>query len=481
MNRTERYLSLAIALAVVGMGGCAAEEEEALAPPNVVVIVTDDLGFGDVGYNGSEIRTPQIDVLAREGVTFDRFYVHPICSPTRAALMTGRSPLNTGVLRAFEPWFDTGLPLDEKILAEYFQDAGYQTFAVGKWHLGPNKKPYYPQNRGFDHFYGGLAGFMNYYQHTVWGAVDWQRNGSTVMEEGYATHLQTQEAVRLIDESDPDRPMFLYLSYNAPHSPLQAPQEAIDAYSAIEDEHRRIFAAMVTEVDSGIGELRAALGEAGRSENTLIFFMSDNGGLESVGADNGPLRGEKFTGWEGGIRVPALIHWPAELPGESSIAEATSVEDVLPTLLAATGISAEPPKSLDGRNLWPALRGEAELSDRPFIQIWSGPPQQDYYFGYLDGEWKLVQMPNPETQEFERQLFNIVQDPTESTDLAAEHPEIMERLVSAFEAVPKAETHGRHAAPGPVRGAPGSPTHPLPDETPPTKTPYAEAEWTSTP
>ena len=481
MNRTERNLSFAIALAVVGIGGCAAEEEEAAALPDVVVIVADDLGFGDVGYNGSEIRTPRIDALAREGVTFDRFYVHPLCSPTRSALMTGRSPLNTGVLTALEPWFDTGLPLDEKLLPEYFQDAGYQTFAVGKWHLGPNKKPYYPRNRGFDHFYGGLAGFMNYYQHTVWGAVDWQRNGSTVMEEGYATHLQTQEAVRLIGESDPERPMFLYLSYNAPHSPLQAPQTAIDAYSSIEDEHRRIFAAMVSELDSGIGEVRAALAENGREDNTLIFFMSDNGGLERVGADNGPLRGGKFTGWEGGIRVPALLHWPTKAPGGSSFAEAISVEDMLPTLLAAAGISAESPQPLDGRNVWPALGGEAQLNSKPFPQVWHFPPERDYRFGYLDGEWKLVQMPNPETRESERQLFDIVRDPNETNDLASERPEVLERLVSAFEALPKAERHGRHAAPLPVRGAPGSPTHPLPDETPPSKTPYAEAEWTSVP
>ena len=481
MNRSERNLSFAIALAVVGIVGCAAEEEEAATPPDVVVIVTDDLGFADVGYNGSEIRTPQIDSLANQGVAFDRFYVHPLCSPTRSALMTGRSPLKTGVLTALEPWFDSGLPLDEKLLPEYFRDAGYQTFAVGKWHLGPNKKQYYPHNRGFDHFYGSIGGFMNYYTHGVWGAVDWQLNGATVHEEGYATHLQTQEAVRLIRESDPEKPVFLYLSYNAPHSPLQAPQTAIDAYSSIEDEHRRIFAAMVSELDSGIGEVRAALAENGREDNTLVFFMSDNGGLESVGANNGPLRGGKFTGWEGGIRVPALLHWPAKVPGGSFFAEAISVEDMLPTLLAATGISAESPKSLDGRNVWPALRGEAELSDKPFIQAWRGGPQRDFRFGYLDGEWKLVQMPDPETQKSERQLFNIVEDPTEANDLASERPDVLERLIGAFEALPKVEMHGRRAAPLPVTGAPGSPTHPLPDETPPSKTPYAEAEWTSSP
>ena len=204
-------------------------------------------------------RMALFDQLATEGVKFDRFYVHPVCSPTRAALMTGRSPWNTGVLIPFSAWYETGLPLDEKLLPEYFREADYQTFAVGKWHLGPNKKPYYPNNRGFDHFYGHLGGFINHYLHTVWGGVDWQRNGKTVMEEGYAARLITQEATRLIRERDRDRPMLLYVAYSTPHSPLQAPQETIESYASIEDEHRRTYAAMVTEMDNGIGEICAAL------------------------------------------------------------------------------------------------------------------------------------------------------------------------------------------------------------------------------
>ncbi|MGI9262580.1 MAG: sulfatase-like hydrolase/transferase, partial [Woeseiaceae bacterium] len=228
------------------------------AVPNLVIFIADDMGWGDVGYHGSEIRTPSIDRLAAEGVALERFYAHPACSPTRGALMTGRSPLQTGVLIPFEPWFSSGLPLKEKLLPEYLKDVGYQTFAVGKWHLGPNRLAYHPTSRGFDHFYGHLGGFINYVQHTYWRGVDWQRNGKTVVEDGYSTNLIADEAISLIKSRDKDEPLFLYVAFNAPHSPLQAPLSAVAEYADISDLNRRTYAAMVSEMDRGIGRVLSA-------------------------------------------------------------------------------------------------------------------------------------------------------------------------------------------------------------------------------
>jgi arylsulfatase A-like enzyme len=241
------------------------------AATNLVLFVADDMGWGDVGYHDSEIRTPNIDRLAAEGMRLERFYVHPLCSPTRGALMTGRSPLTTGLLLPTEPWYSSGLPVGEKLLPEYLKDAGYQTFAVGKWHLGPNRLRYHPQNRGFDHFYGHLGGFINYDLHTIWRGVDWQRNGRTVVEDGYSTHLITDEAVRLIKARDKDAPMFLYVTFNAPHSPLQAPESATAGYAELDDMNRRIYAAMVTEMDRGIGQVLATL----ESEGTRLTSITD--------------------------------------------------------------------------------------------------------------------------------------------------------------------------------------------------------------
>ena len=479
MSRHAHDVSVAAILTVaLLMSGCGADRA---AQPNVVIIVSDDQGWGDVGYNGSEIRTPNIDQLAAEGVKFDRFYVHPLCSPTRGALMTGRSPLNTGVLVPFGLWFETGLPTDEKLLPEYFRDAGYQTFAVGKWHLGPNKREYYPHNRGFDHFYGHLGGFINHYLHTVWGGVDWQRNGKTVIEDFYATHLITREATQLIRMRDPARPMLLYVAYNTPHSPLQAPPEAVDSYAAIEDEDRRTYAAMVTEMDNGIGEIRAALAEQGLLENTLIWFMSDNGGSERLGADNGPLRGGKADTWEGGIRVPAVARWPSKLSAGEAFTAPLTVHDVLPTLLAAVGIQAKYPKPLDGRDVWPAISNRAPLEPQPMLFVWRWITDPDYRYAFFDGEWKLIQLYDSETQTFRQELFRISDDPLESEDLADRRPEVVAEMMQAFEALPKAKMHGLGAAPLPTITGPGGPGSAIPDDGPPRRRPYAESDWQATP
>lgn len=256
-----------------------AQVVDSLPPPNIILIVADDMDWNDVGYHGSEIRTPTIDRLAKEGVELNRFYVHPTCSPTRSSLMTGKAALRLGFLGPLSRNNEKGLPLSEKIMPQYFKENGYQTNLVGKWHLGRFKKEHWPQNRGFDHFYGYLTGGVGHYDHVHGGAYDWQRNGETIREEGYSTHLLTAEAVKLIKEKPADKPLFLEVCYAAPHVPNEAPEAAIAAYHNLPDSNRQIHAAMVTEVDKGIQEIYEALAQAGLLDNSIIWFTSDNGGL----------------------------------------------------------------------------------------------------------------------------------------------------------------------------------------------------------
>ena len=318
--------------------------------PNVIILLIDDLGYRDVGYHGSEIATPTIDRLAGEGAELKDFYAMPSCSPTRASLMTGQSAVRLGILLPLAKITQGSLPLTEKLMPEYFRDAGYQTFLVGKWHLGHAHRSMLPNARGFDHFYGYATGGVGHYDHVHGGGYDWQRNGTTVREEGHTTHLLTDEAVELIETRDPARPLFLYLSYAAPHLPNEAPEDSTEPYAHIEHEHRKTHAAMVSDVDKGIGRVVDALEREGILDNTLIWFMSDNGGLvppteksegitgfvytlaswlgtpipidffefarlqyEHAGSDNRPFRDGKMSVYEGGVRVPSFIHWPRAL------------------------------------------------------------------------------------------------------------------------------------------------------------------------
>ncbi len=443
------------------------------AATNLVVFVADDMGWADVGYHDSEIRTPSIDRLAEQGMVLERFYVHPACSPTRGALMTGRSPLTTGVLIPFEPWFSTGLPLDEKLLPEYLKDAGYQTFAVGKWHLGPNRLTYHPTRRGFDHFYGHLGGFINYDQHTYWRGVDWQRNGRTVIEEGYSTRLIADEAVRLIASRDKDAPMFLYVTFNAPHSPLQAPLEAVAEYADIDDLNRRTYAAMVSEMDRGIGRVLSALDKEGLSDDTFIMFMSDNGGSLRLGANNGALRGGKVTTWEGGIRVPAVLRWPGRIGAGSDFDEMITVEDVLPTLLSALDITPEWTNPLDGTNQWPAIANGQATENR--LRILAMHDREQYRAAVFEGEWKLVQMNDAQGGQLQPQLFRIAEDPYEQNDVAADHPDIVRRLLANVTAAQNVPIVGIDDPTIPTRLGLGGPASAVPDNRPPNKEPYAES------
>ena len=452
------------------LAGCCASSN---AATNLVVFVADDLGWGDVGYHDSEIRTPSIDRLAAEGTRLERFYVHPLCSPTRGAMMTGRSPMTTGVLMPFEPWYSTGLPLGEKLLPEYLKDAGYQTFAIGKWHLGPNHLSYHPQSRGFDHYYGHLGGFINYNLHTIWRGIDWQRNGKTVFEEGYSTHLIAAEAVRLIKARNKDTPIFLYVTFNAPHSPLQAPESSIAEYADIDDVNRRTYAAMVSEMDRGIGQVLATLEDEGLSDETLVLFMSDNGGNEHLGANNGKLRGGKGSTWEGGIRVPAVLWWPKRLKAGSIHDEMITVEDILPTLLGALDVSPEWAKPLDGSNQWPIIAEGQKAEDR--VRILARHDREQYFVALFQEEWKLVQMKDPESGQLQFHLFRISEDPYEQNDLAAGRPDVVEQLLSKFRAIPRAPIVAINDPPIPTRTGLGGPASLIPDNRPPNREPYAES------
>jgi arylsulfatase A-like enzyme len=433
------------------------------SPPNLVIILADDLGWSDVGYHGSEIVTPRLDRLAAEGVVLDRFYAQPSCSPTRAALMTGKTPMRLGVLSPISKNNPSGLPLTERVLPEYFRDAGYQTFMTGKWHLGHRGRDYLPNSRGFDHFYGHVTGGIGYWDHVHGGGLDWQRNGSTLREEGYSTHLIVDEAVRLIRARDPARPMLLYASFNAPHLPNQAPPAAIARYSQVENPYRRIHAAMVSELDAAIGRLLDALEAEAMLDSTLIWFISDNGGLNpgavspglrnmserlegwfgkplpllflefirtnalEGGADNGPYRKGKQSVYEGGVRVPSLIHWRGHLtPRRTS--KMVTAQDVLPTLLGAAGLEARAVE-YDGADQWPLIGRDAAV------------PTPDYVTQGRDGvafyrfPWKLVELASGEVE-----LYQIDEDPTEQVDRAAAEPSVVEALADALDAFPRGES-----------------------------------------
>lgn len=389
---------------------------------NILFIMADDLGFGDVGYNTSRIETPALDSLAEGGLTLDQYYAYPICSPTRAALMTGRSAITIGVDMPFG--IGEGLPLDEKLLPEMLQEAGYQTLMVGKWHLGGHDVRYFPHNRGFDYYYGNLEGGVDYYSHvtSLSDSVDWQRNGSTVMEDGYTTDLLTDDAVRLLKEVDRDQPFFLYLAYTAPHTPLQAPPgKIIDHYADVEDENRRIYAAMVEALDSSIARVTNTLEEEGLSENTLVIFVSDNGGSERAGADNGILRSGKGQIFQGGIRVPGLVYWPGRI--EAGINHSNIyVHDWLPTLMAAVGLEPEGGKPIQGKNMWPAI--QENLTVRPEGVVMGVRSDRAVF----KDNWKLVDAAKRGSRDRQLLLFDLDNDPEEQTDLSASHPQVVSEL-----------------------------------------------------
>ncbi len=400
-------------------------------PPNIVLMLADDLGWGDVGYHGSQIKTPNIDALAKAGTRLNRFYVLPVCSPTRGALMTGRYPLYLGLqCGVVRPWATHGLPTDERTLPEALKEVGYRTAIVGKWHLGHNDPAFLPTRRGFDVQYGHYNGALDYFTHIRDGGHDWHRNDRRNDDQGYTTDLIAEEAVRIIQGHDQTNPLFLYVPFNAPHSPIQAPQEYIDQYAQIKNKQRRIYAAMVACMDHAVGRIVKQLDESGfEPENTLILFTSDNGGIRRFGSV-GPWRGQKGRLYEGGVRAPTVVVWPGQCAAGAEVNEPLHVVDLYPTLLKLAGADLKQDKPLNGLDVWPTIV-DNQPTPHQSILLNSNP----FTGAVTEGNWKLVWNGQvaangtklPDTEQWE--LFNLKDDPAESKNLFQERSEIAQRLL----------------------------------------------------
>ena len=422
---------LKLLVTLVGFLSITIDTSSQTSKPNIVILLADDLGYGDVGYNGGEASTPNIDKLASEGVKLQRFYTAPLCSPTRAGLMTGRWPIRYGMAESvITPWRKWGLSTDEQNLAEMLASAGYKRRgAFGKWHLGHHKRELLPLNRGFTHFTGCYNGTFDYFAHEREKELDWHRGWETVREEGYVTDLIGREAVQFIDESSSEEPFFCYVAFTAPHLPLQAKEVDIDKYQHIDDKRLKVYYAMIDSMDQTIGLILDAIDRKGANDNTLVWFMSDNGGVSF--ADNGPYRGSKSSTYEGGIRVPSIIRWPNSINASGrEIHSTTGYIDVYPTLKRSAGLDTPNPKPLDGINLLPIIRGGADAVDRKwFSYVAQGNPSNK--FAYTDGPWKLVLvngLPNQADLGNSKgkpsvELFNLDHDISESNNLVSSHPE----------------------------------------------------------
>lgn len=430
----------ACALAVLAAcAGCADAPRAPAERPNVVLIFVDDLGYNDVGYNGAEdIETPNIDRLAAEGVVFSNGYVtHPFCGPSRAGLMTSRYPARFGMEHnlAYAPEDnDHGLPVEEPTFAEGLQAAGYRTGLVGKWQLGA-APPFHPNNRGFDYFYGFLGGAHDYFavRHQSAPGSDFAplNDGFEETEfDGYLTDALTDRAVDFI-RADSDAPFFLYLAYNAPHTPLQAPDNLVQKYSRVDDPDRRVYLAMIDSLDQNVGRVMDALGATEKRDDTLVFFLSDNGGVaptpysEFDWADNAPFRDGKSSFHEGGVRVPFIGSWTGGWPQGVVHPDPVISLDVGATALALAGARQDPGRPLDGVNLTPYVRGERE--DRPheavFWRQWN-TEHENITYAVRSGDMKLVK----DELDGDAALYDLANDPGETRDLIEERPEEAQRL-----------------------------------------------------
>lgn len=373
--------------------------------PNFIILLADDLGYGDVGCYGSWIQTPQIDQLAKQGTRFTDFHANgALCSPTRCALLTGRYQQRAGIEALVRTDTPHGLMKTETTFASALKPLGYATAIFGKWHLG-GLPECNPLNHGFDEFRGLLGGKFDYFKHTDRDGPDWLNGFKRSPEKGYSTNLITDHAIDFIERSKA-KPFCLYVAFNAVHTPIQDPETGESAKTA------EVFGKMVQSMDTGIGRIVATLQKNGLSENTFIFFCSDNGGPEGIeGSSNKPLHGFKGSFWEGGHREPAIACWPGKIPAGQVIDQTAMSIDLMPTLLELAGGSLPPTPPLDGVSLAGLLLKHQPLAPRPLYWSMKGD------WAMREGPWKLI------IEQGSVHLFNLDTDLGENHDLATQQPE----------------------------------------------------------
>lgn len=415
MHPTSPSSSLALLILVLSLISCGqanTQKANESQKPNILLILADDLGYNDLGFQGSEeLKTPHLDQLATNGVVFERAYVTAsVCSPSRAGLLTGRYQQFFGH-EANIPPPDLGMDTTQLTIADKLREAGYKTGINGKWHLG-SSYDYQPNSRGFDHFWGFLGGHRDYFARNYPEGHEkaiYTNRSYTPFTGEYLTDTQADSAIAFIQQAGKD-PFFLFLSLAAPHAPLQALERDMALFPNSE---RPEYAAMVYALDRAVGKVIDHLKAQDKFENTLIVFLSDNGGSPVNDSNNKPLKGFKGNKFEGGLHVPFLIHWPAGLEGGRRFTGLTSSLDLFPTFLSAAGLSQPTDLSLDGADLLPYLR--AQKQNEPHQQLYF---RKEIAASIIDGYWKLIRLDN-----YGYVLYDLQKDPYERVDLKEQHPE----------------------------------------------------------
>ncbi len=425
---------IAILLLTVIFEAVASEEK-----PNIVYILADDLGWKDVGFHGGATKTPNLDKLAMGGARLEKFYTLPYSSPTRSALLTGRYPMRFGLqLMSILPWNSYGIPKDERLLSEALKSNGYLTAAFGEWRLGHAKKTFWPNQRGFDYFFGSLNKGRHHFKDDTTEGLDWWTNEEKTKVNGYDTELITEEVTKFISEKSNQQPFFIYITFPSPSSPFEAPEKYLNIYKNIENNDRRKYYGMISALDHAVGEIVKTLTAKKLIKNTLIIFHSDNGGavrnkyktgdgdvLFSV-ANNGPFFNGKGSLYEGGIRVPALAYWENKIKPQMST-EPIHITDMYPTLAKLAGASLDPSdqvKPLDGVDVWSTITKGSPTSRQEILIN-----TDEFRGGLIMGNWKLIVYA---TLPGRIELFNIQDDPTEENNRSHIEPDIMEKLLKRF-------------------------------------------------